>query len=150
MTALAASPSIANFGAYLFSRSLQVERYRTVVDTCPIPAFICEPTGECAYVNSAYTDMLGILPEATLGNAWERFVHPEDLKWMKAHWRHALDTQRVFEQRVRYIHQVSHEIVDTFVRSALLPCLGQVGFCLPADVGQYPHFVPLTGAPKAG
>jgi len=126
MTALASS-----LGASMLARTMQAARYRGVADACPVPCFICEPDGSCAYVNEAYLDLIGAEVEDVLGDNWKQFIFPDDLLWVQASWEESLKAQTVFHQRMRYVNRQTGEVIETQVFTALLPCKGQVGYCMP-------------------
>ncbi len=123
----------AELGNLLMDRRLQTMRYRGVVDASPLPAFVCEPSGECAYVNGAYLDLVGAKLDEVLGRGWKKFIHPDDIAWVATSWDHAVSEQEIFSQRVRYVNAVTGQVTRTTVQSAMLPCKGQVGYCMPTS-----------------
>ncbi len=58
------------------------ERFRTLADNVPMNVFIIEPTAEAniSYWNKHWLDYTGQTEEEAVANAWNGFVHPDDLQ----------------------------------------------------------------------
>ncbi|CAL1125505.1 unnamed protein product [Cladocopium goreaui] len=76
------------------------ERERTfssLAAAVPVAIFRMSELFQCVYVNQRWAEFSQRPVEAALGNGWMKFVHPDDLKRLKAHMRvFAKDPAQVF------------------------------------------------------
>jgi PAS domain S-box-containing protein len=79
------------------------EELSTLAESMPQIVWTARPNGEIDYINQRLTEYLGCSVEGAMGTAWTGLVHPEDLPFTLARWRHALETGDRYEveQRLR-------------------------------------------------
>ncbi|WP_404789831.1 GAF domain-containing protein [Altericista sp. CCNU0014] len=54
--------------------------FRSLSEASPIGIFRNDAEGKCIYTNPRYREITGATLEETLGDGWQQFIHPEDLK----------------------------------------------------------------------
>jgi len=75
----------------------QEKKLRDVIETIPTIAWTALPNGALDFVNRYWEST-----EEILGSAWERAVHPEDLKQHSEKWLAALASGNTFENEARF------------------------------------------------
>jgi PAS domain S-box-containing protein len=54
------------------------ERFRRLTEAAPVGIFQTDPAGLCLYTNPRWRALTGLTLEESLGEGWNRMVHPED------------------------------------------------------------------------
>ena len=65
------------------SLKLSEEKYRTTFENTGTAMLIVEEDMTISLVNSELENLIGYKKEEIIGSKWNRFVHPDDLKWME-------------------------------------------------------------------
>ncbi len=77
-------------------------RKSSLVNTCPMFIWSCDPKGNATYFNDAFYAYSAALPSVALGGTWaESLLHAEDAPTALGKWRTCLETGTVFEHEVR-------------------------------------------------
>jgi PAS domain S-box-containing protein len=79
------------------------ERFRTLSTSAPIGIFRADATGRPNYINQAMQAIFGSGPEESLGDVWNRVVHPDDREWVLEEWARAVRTKRPFSAEYRLV-----------------------------------------------
>lgn len=77
-------------------------RFRAVAESLPEIIFVCSPAGAVEYVNSRWTDRIGLPREAALGAEWLLAVHPDDRERIRKAWRTSLAVGTEFKTEFRW------------------------------------------------
>jgi PAS domain S-box-containing protein len=79
----------------------QEKKFREAVETMPALAFVADRTGNRTFMNRGWLDYTGLIPEEA--SAWEKTIHPDDLKRVAERWRASETTGQTldFEARLR-------------------------------------------------
>jgi PAS domain S-box-containing protein len=78
------------------------QRYATLVTAAPVGIFRTDAEGLCTYVNDRYFQISGLPPGATIGQAWQQGLHPDDRDWVLAQWQQFIQGYRSFEIEYRF------------------------------------------------
>jgi PAS domain S-box-containing protein len=78
------------------------ERYRLLVDMIPQNIWTTDAKGQHTYFSRRWYDFTGATPEESHGEAWIRFIHPDDRDRMHARWQHSLRTGEPYEIEYRF------------------------------------------------
>ncbi|MCG3149401.1 MAG: hypothetical protein PCFJNLEI_02862 [Verrucomicrobiae bacterium] len=57
---------------------LSQDRFRLMIESIPMLAWQCNAKGEAEYCNHRWYDYTGAGPEKTLGDMWQKALHPDD------------------------------------------------------------------------
>jgi PAS domain S-box-containing protein len=77
--------------ARLYRQSQEaLQRYRVMTDAMPQMVWTARPDGSIDYFNKRWYDYTGDAPDASLGWAWTRLVHPDDATRVVRAWNEAL------------------------------------------------------------
>ncbi len=82
----------------------QIERerqLRVIAEAVPDIVWSIRADGVQDYVNSAMAQYVGREPEETFGEAWKRFIHPDDLQATLDRWHRSFKTGEPYEHRYR-------------------------------------------------
>jgi PAS domain S-box-containing protein len=60
--------------------------FRTFAEEAPIGIMRADAAGMCVYANPAWSALTGVTLDETIGHAWRRAVHPDDLERTMALW----------------------------------------------------------------
>jgi PAS domain S-box-containing protein len=55
------------------------QRFRAMADSAPAPVWMTAIEGGVTFANEAFSEFAGVPPEALLGDAWIRLIHPDDI-----------------------------------------------------------------------
>lgn len=77
------------------------QRFRVLADSMPQLVWSTLPNGDADYFNSAWSDFTGTPPEASYGDAWIQFLHPDDAEASAQVWRDAVASGGVYEIEYR-------------------------------------------------
>ncbi|YAF94074.1 MAG: PAS domain S-box protein [Nodularia sp. CChRGM 3473] len=78
------------------------ERYRYLSDLIPQLVWICNTEGECEHVNQRWYELTGQTVEEAIGFGWTQVIHPDDFSSVMQEWTQALQTEKPYEQELRY------------------------------------------------
>lgn len=78
------------------------ERYRLLVDMIPQNIWTTDAAGNHTYFSRRWYEFTGATPEESHGDAWMKFIHPDDRERMLARWQHSLDTGEPYEIEYRF------------------------------------------------
>jgi PAS domain S-box-containing protein len=78
------------------------ERYRLLADMIPQNIWTTDARGSHTYFSRRWYEFTGATPEESHGEAWTRFIHPDDRERMAARWQHSLDTGEPYEIEYRF------------------------------------------------
>ncbi|HYE62609.1 MAG TPA: ATP-binding protein [Phycisphaerales bacterium] len=79
-------------------------RFRSMVDNAPLGVFLCDASGLVVFQNAECQRILGQPAGSTLGNDWERAIHPADRRRVVANWRQACAEGRKFREHFRVLN----------------------------------------------
>ncbi len=65
--------------------------FRLLAESMPQIVWVAGPDGRASYINQQWVDYTGLTLEESLGEAWVKPLHPEDLQRVTDAWRHALE-----------------------------------------------------------
>ncbi len=77
------------------------QRFRKLSASAPIGIFETEAAGCCIYTNPRWQEITGMSLADSLGDGWERMIHPEDATEVAAGWRSAAGEGREFDREFR-------------------------------------------------
>ena len=78
------------------------ERYAALAAAAPVGIFRTDAEGLCTYVNDRYFQISRFTPEATIGDAWQQGLHPDDRDWVIAQWEQFIQGNDSFELEYRF------------------------------------------------
>lgn len=78
------------------------ERYRYLSDAIPQLVWICDAKGEYEHVNQRWCEFTGQTIDEALKFDWTKVIHPEELPVVMQVWTQALQTEKSYEQEIRY------------------------------------------------
>jgi PAS domain S-box-containing protein len=78
------------------------ERYRLLLDMVPQHIWTTDAAGYHNYFSRRWYDYTGAAPEATRGEGWLQFLHPEDRPATLERWRRSLETGEPYEVEYRF------------------------------------------------
>ncbi len=78
------------------------ERYRMLSEAMPEMIWTSDAAGVTDYTNKRWYDYSGLTLEETVGNGWQKLLHPDDLEPTIQHWQESLQTGIPFENEQRY------------------------------------------------
>ncbi len=87
------------------------ENLRVLAETVPQLVWTTQPDGSVTYWNHQWYDYTSASPDQSLGQAWSRFLHPDDAQHTLTVWHQAIETGEAYE--------IAEQIVDandTFLR----------------------------------
>jgi PAS domain S-box-containing protein len=76
-------------------------QYRFLADAIPVQVWTATPDGLLDYVNQRAEEYFGAPMSALVGNAWQQFVHPDDIESAGANWARSLATGEPYEVEFR-------------------------------------------------
>ncbi|MBS1662182.1 MAG: PAS domain S-box protein [Bacteroidetes bacterium] len=68
------------------------EQFRTLTESLPQLIWTSRPDGYTDFFNPQWYEYTGSTPEASQGNGWSAYVHPDHLNGLNNAWRHSLQT----------------------------------------------------------
>ncbi|MDQ2098304.1 MAG: PAS domain S-box protein, partial [Tychonema bourrellyi B0820] len=78
------------------------ERYAALAAAAPVGIFRTDTEGRCTYVNDRYFQISRLTPGATIGDAWQQRLHPDDRDWVIAQWGQFIQGNDSFELEYRF------------------------------------------------
>jgi PAS domain S-box-containing protein len=84
------------------------KRMRFIADSIPQLSWIARPDGYREYYNKQWFDFTGSSPEESVGDGWQKLVHPEDKERVIAAWEHSYKTGEKYEVEYRLYHAPSN------------------------------------------
>jgi PAS domain S-box-containing protein len=79
--------------------------FRSLSECSPIGIFRNDAAGQCTYTNPRCQEITGATFEETLGDGWQAFIHPEDLKKILPQRSAAAATQQESSVELRHIRK---------------------------------------------
>jgi PAS domain S-box-containing protein len=79
-------------------------QFRAICDACPIGIFLTDDKGSSLYSNPANLRQLGISVEETLGDGWQRAIHPDDRAKVFEQYAAAIQGGTAYQGVNRYLH----------------------------------------------
>jgi two-component system, sensor histidine kinase and response regulator len=99
------------------------QRYKLLAEASPACVFYTDVDGNALYFNQRWTDITGYSVEESLGTAWTKAVHPDDIEQLFVVWnREAASGQYKYEHRY-----LRHDGTIIWVICQALPELGDDG-----------------------
>jgi len=87
----------------LLSKSEQ--RYKSLASSAPVGIFRTDRSGQCVYVNDRCCQIIGLTPEAALGEGWKETIYLDDREMLIAAWEQSIqDNYYPFELEYRFQH----------------------------------------------
>lgn len=80
------------------------EEFRTLVERAPVGILGADAKGRCTFANRMWYDLTGLTPADTLGNAWSRAIHPDDLAATMDRWTESVATRYPYINELRVVH----------------------------------------------
>lgn len=77
-------------------------RYRLLADMIPQNIWTADAAGRHTWFSRRWYEYTGATPEASHGEGWAEFIHPDDRERMDARWRRSLDTGEPYEIEYRF------------------------------------------------
>lgn len=74
---------------------------KDVIETIPALVVCAMPDGSVAFVNRAWQEYTGFLPQADGGADWQRAIHPDDKSRFVSEWSETFVAGKAFETEVR-------------------------------------------------
>ena len=78
------------------------ERYAALAAAAPVGIFRTDAEGLCTYANDRYFQISRFTPGATIGDAWQQGLHPDDRDWVIAQWEQFIQGNDSFELEYRF------------------------------------------------
>ncbi len=78
------------------------ERYRMLSEAMPEMIWTSNAAGVTDYTNQRWCDYSGLTLEETIGDGWQKLLHPDDLEPTIQRWQESLQTGIPFENEQRY------------------------------------------------
>ncbi|MEC4805847.1 MAG: PAS domain S-box protein [Jaaginema sp. PMC 1079.18] len=79
------------------------QQYYTLTENSPIGIFLTDASGNCSYVNKAYTEITGISQEEALDLGWSQTLHPEDKQKLFQEWYNSTFAKKEFRLEYRFL-----------------------------------------------
>jgi len=77
--------------------------FRSLSESSPVGIFKIDAGGKCTYTNPRCQAIGGFTAAEALGDGWMRFVHPEDIKLIRAKWSESRSLDGDFSCEFRHI-----------------------------------------------
>jgi len=77
--------------------------FRSLSESSPVGIFKIDAGGKCTYTNPRCQAIGGFTAAEALGDGWMRFVHPEDIKLIRAKWSESRSLDEEFSCEFRHI-----------------------------------------------
>jgi PAS domain S-box-containing protein len=81
------------------------KRFRTLSAASPVGIFQTNAEGQCIYTNVRWQQITGLTVEESLGEGWNRAIHPEDRKRIYELWRNTVRQEQEFFAEFRVLTQ---------------------------------------------
>ncbi|MCP6762375.1 MAG: PAS domain-containing protein [Fischerella sp. CENA71] len=78
------------------------QRYRMLSEAIPEMIWTSDAAGVTDYTNQQWCEYSGLTLEETVGNGWQKLLHPDDLEPTIQRWQQSLQTGLPFENEQRY------------------------------------------------
>jgi PAS domain S-box-containing protein len=105
--------------------------FRSLSESAPIGIFRNDVEGKCTYTNPHCQEITGSTLEETLGDGWQQFIHPEDLKKLLPQRSAEMAAKQEALVELRHIHKDGRvrlcQIKAAPILSATHELLGYVG-----------------------
>lgn len=87
-------------------RDLQAseQRYAALVEVAPVGIFRTDRFGNCLYANDRSFELIGLSPDATMGQGWVSTLHPEDRDRTLTAWTNFIHNGIPFACEYRFLH----------------------------------------------
>ena len=131
MSALSVTLPLAEL---LIQRRSELDRYRILVDICPLPMFVRDSKGNQIMTNQAYLNMVDRTKDAVTGLGWMDALLPTERSKVVATWEACAGSDTNFEYTNHYVRP-NGDIIEAHVVATRLPGNVYAGFCKPARCG---------------
>jgi PAS domain S-box-containing protein len=79
--------------------------FRSLSESSPVGIFRNDAEGNCTYTNPCYREITGATFEEALGDGWQEFIHPEDLKQVMGKRSADIAAHQTSSVELRHIHK---------------------------------------------
>ena len=83
--------------------SLSREHFKFLSDNLPVMVWTARPDGNFNYFNKKWNVYTGLTVKESIGMAWQKAMHPEDLDHVESAWMQSLETGRNYETECRFL-----------------------------------------------
>jgi len=77
------------------------ERFKFMADTIPVIVWIADPKGQYEYLNRLWCEYTGMSLEESIGDGWQKSIHPQDVATSVANWEKSVRTGMPFKTEDR-------------------------------------------------
>lgn len=85
------------------------ERFRSLTAFAPVGIYQTDTEGHCVYTNARWQEISGLTFEESLGDGWERGIHPEDRAAVFTAWSRFVHERRPFSLEFRFLTPQGNE-----------------------------------------
>ncbi len=78
------------------------EAFQQFADAMPLMMWMCAADGSVTFFNKTWCEYTELSMKDSLGDGWERAVHPDDRPRAMAAWQEAIQTRHKYEIELRY------------------------------------------------
>lgn len=96
----------------------------TILDISGLAFWESDPDGKTVFASSRLAEIVGLGPQAILGNGWVATLHPDDRERVFREWQAAVAQRRFFALKYRFQH-LDGQIVSVWGKG--LPLYGATG-----------------------
>ena len=86
------------------------KRYRNLTSTAPVGIFHTDLEGDFSYVNKRWCEISGLSIENSLGQGWQKAIHPQDRPQILQQWQETINNGVAFCAEYRFCEFASPEI----------------------------------------
>lgn len=77
--------------------------FRMYAANAPVGIIEADANGMCTYANDAWCRLAGVTPEQTVGHAWSRAIHPDDVGAVMRKWEESVREARPYINQLRVV-----------------------------------------------
>ncbi|TXH53809.1 MAG: PAS domain S-box protein [Desulfurellales bacterium] len=99
----------------------------TILDISGLAFWEADTAGEVIYASTHLAELVGLAPQAILGNGWVATLHPDDRDRVYREWQAAVAQRRFFALRYRFQHLDGRVVAVWGKGLPLYGATGQVG-----------------------
>ncbi len=82
---------------------LSREEFRTLVNRAPVGIMGADIDGRCTFANEKWQALTGLSARDTLGHAWSRAIHPDDIASTMARWTESVEGRKPYVNELRIV-----------------------------------------------
>jgi len=117
----------------VYKRQIELLRYRSAIDLCPLPMLLVHEDGNLLYANVAYLDLVEDALENMQGDGWSRVIHPDDRERVKREWEEVINGKREeYNSTFRMIRQVCGQTIVVLAKVVKTYFGYYIGILVPA------------------